>query len=53
MTSTHAAPDLSTGTDYDALASRFRPIFARIAAGTAAGVPAPRQEPMARTNFIR
>ena len=24
-----------------------------IAAGTAAGVPAPRQEPMARTNFIR
>lgn len=35
MTSSHAAPDLSTGTDYDALASRFRPIFERIAAGTA------------------
>jgi alkylation response protein AidB-like acyl-CoA dehydrogenase len=35
MTSLHAAPDLSTGTDYDALASRFRPIFERIATGTA------------------
>src|SRR5262245_7183271 len=35
MTSSPAATDLSTGTDYDALASRFRPIFERIAAGTA------------------
>ena len=35
MTSSHADTDLSTGTDYDALASRFRPIFDRIAAGTA------------------
>ena len=35
MTSSHADTELSTGTDYDALASRFRPIFDRIAAGTA------------------
>ena len=35
MTSFPAATELSTGTDYDALASRFRPIFERIAAGTA------------------
>ncbi|AOK07816.1 acyl-CoA dehydrogenase family protein [Burkholderia sp. AU28942] len=35
MTSSHADHALSTGTDYDALASRFRPLFDRIAAGTA------------------
>ncbi|WP_223540883.1 acyl-CoA dehydrogenase family protein [Pseudomonas sp. BF-RE-26] len=29
----HLPPPLSTGTDYQALAERFRPIFARIAAG--------------------
>lgn len=29
MTSSHAAPDLSTGTDHDALASQLRPILER------------------------
>ena len=32
MSASHAVP-LSTGTDYEALAARFRPIFARIAEG--------------------
>lgn len=29
MTSSHATPDLSTGPDHDALASRLRPILER------------------------
>lgn len=29
----HLPPTLSTGTDYELLAERFRPIFARIQAG--------------------
>lgn len=32
MSASHSVP-LSTGADYEALAARFRPIFARIAEG--------------------
>ncbi|WP_414439260.1 acyl-CoA dehydrogenase family protein [Burkholderia sp. 22PA0106] len=35
MPHTADRPTLSTGTDYDALAARFRPVFARIAEGAA------------------
>ena len=33
MTAQQHLPQLSTGTDYESLAARFRPIFARIAEG--------------------
>ncbi len=34
MTAHAHVPTLSTGTDYDTLAARFRPLFARIAEGS-------------------
>lgn len=43
----HIPHPLSTGTDYEQLAARFRPIFTRIAAG-ASNASAPAACPMSR-----